>query len=122
MSRSPSAASGNVRLIGIDAPKRGACYSGQATAAARQLALGKSVRLLGDGTQAARDRYSRLLAYVTLPGAKELGRELIAGGFGLVYVYDCPFARLASYRSAERNAKGASFASATASRRSGWRR
>jgi micrococcal nuclease len=96
-----------VRLIGIDTPERGACYSGPASAEARRLALGKRVRLVGDRTQARRDRFRRLLAYVTLPNGKDLGRQLILGGYGSVYVFNRPFNRTASYRAAERAAQGA---------------
>jgi endonuclease YncB( thermonuclease family) len=95
-----------VRLIGIDTPERGACYSAAATARARALALSKRVVLKGDATQATRDRYRRLLAYVWLPGGKDLGFQLLAGGFGKVYVFDDPFQRLGAYRRAEASAKG----------------
>jgi micrococcal nuclease len=94
-----------VRLLGIDTPEVGTCYAAQATAAARTLALGRKVRLVGDSTQAVRDRYSRLLAYVVLPGGVDLGRTLVARGAAKVYVYDRPFARVSGYRSAETSAR-----------------
>jgi micrococcal nuclease len=94
-----------VRLLGIDAPERGSCYAGAATSRARALALSRRVVLRGDATQATRDRYRRLLAYVWLPGGKDLGYQLLAGGFAAVYVYDGPFERLAAYRRAEASAK-----------------
>ena len=50
--------------------------------------MSKQVVLRGDATQDTRDRYGRLLAYVWLPGGKDLGHQLIAGGFR-VYVYRC---------------------------------
>jgi micrococcal nuclease len=96
-----------VRLIGIDTPERGACYSATATSRARALAQAKRVVLKGDATQATRDRYGRLLAYVWLPGGKDLGYQLVAGGFAKVYVYDRAFQRLSAYRNAEASAKGA---------------
>ena len=95
-----------VRLIGIDAPERGRCYSSSATAAARRLADGRAVVLRGDSTQATRDRYGRLLAYVWLPGGRDLGYGLVRGGFAKAYVYDRPFERLAIYRRAEAAARG----------------
>jgi micrococcal nuclease len=95
-----------VRLIGIDAPEVGACYSAKATARARELSLNRRVRLIGDRTQARRDRYSRLLAYVQLPNGRDLGRELIGGGFARVYVFNTPFARLSAYRVGESAARG----------------
>ena len=87
-----------VRLIGIDAAERGTCFSSQATERARQLALSKPVVLRGDRTQDTRDRYGRLLAYVWLPGGRDLGYQLVAGGFAKVYVYSSPFQRLPAYQ------------------------
>ena len=96
-----------VRLIGIDTPelRPAECLGTQAKLRAQQLARGKRVQLIGDSTQATRDRYRRLLAYVVLPRNRDLGRQLIAEGFGNVYVYNRPFQRLSTYRSAERSAK-----------------
>jgi len=94
-----------VRLIGIDAPERGACFSSQATVRARQLALRKRVTLRGDTTQATRDRGGRLLSYAHIGGRVDLGAALIQQGFGRVYVYSRPFARLSSYRKSEAAAK-----------------
>jgi micrococcal nuclease len=102
-----SGKSERVRLIGIDAAERGACFSGQATARARQLTLSKPVVLRGDATQDTRDRYGRLLAYVWLPGGRDLGYQLVAGGFAKVYIYRDPFQRLSAYRTAEGKAKAA---------------
>jgi micrococcal nuclease len=91
-----------VRLLGIDAPESGGCYSGQATLQLRRLVLNKTVRLQGDRTQAKRDRFKRLLAYVHLPNGKDAEVELLRGGFVTVYVYNNrPFARLALYEEAE---------------------
>ena len=95
-----------VRLIGIDAAERGACFAAPAAERARQLALSKPVVLRGDRTQDTRDRYGRLLAY-GLPGGRDLGYQLVAGGFAKVYVYRDPFQRLGAYRTAESRAKSA---------------
>jgi endonuclease YncB( thermonuclease family) len=96
-----------VRLIGIDAAERGVCFAGEAAAHARRLALSKPVVLRGDATQDTRDRYGRLLAYVWLPGGRDLGYQLVLGGSARVYVYRDPFQRLSAYRSAETRAKAA---------------
>ena len=91
-----------VRLIGIDTPERGVCYASAATAAATRLAYAKRVVLKSDPTQDTRDRYGRLLAYVWLPQGKDLGYQLIAGGFAKVYVYNRhEFQRVDAYRAAE---------------------
>jgi micrococcal nuclease len=91
-----------VRLIGIDTPERGQCYAGKATGAARALADDQRVLLKGDGTQATRDAYGRLLAYVWIRARRDLGYQLLARGVAKVYVYDRPFERLSAYRHAER--------------------
>jgi endonuclease YncB( thermonuclease family) len=70
---------------------------------------GRAVRLIADPTQARRDRYDRLLAYVETPaGNRDLAREVIAAGWGRTYVYDeVPFRRVREYRAAERDARRA---------------
>ena len=93
--------SDRVRLIGIDTPEVGQCFAKEATSAMQKLAGLHPVRLLGDRTQARRDRYGRLLAYVVLPDGRDVGRELIKVGAGKVYVYDRPFTRLQSYGDAQ---------------------
>ena len=90
-----------VRLIGVDAPEPGHCFASKATAIARGLALGRRVTLNGDPTQDTRDRYRRLLAYVWLPGGKDLGFQMISRGGAKVYVFERPFQRLHRYRGAE---------------------
>jgi micrococcal nuclease len=96
-----------IRLIGIDSPELSPseCLGFEAKQRARRLATGRRVTLVGDPTQDTRDRYGRLLAYVVLPGNRDLGRQLISEGFGSVYVYDRPFRRLSSYRTAQAAAK-----------------
>jgi micrococcal nuclease len=97
-----------VRLIGIDTPEVGQCYSAEAAVAARRFAGGRAVRLLGDKTQSKRDRFGRLLAYVMLPDSRDLGRELLRIGMGVVYVFDTSFSRLGMYRAAELQARATS--------------
>jgi endonuclease YncB( thermonuclease family) len=103
--RLASGKSERVRLIGIDAAERGTCFAAQAAQRVRQLALSQPVVLRGDRTQDTRDRYGRLLAYVWIPGGRDLGYQLVAGGFAKVYVYAAPFQRLPTYRTAESRAK-----------------
>jgi micrococcal nuclease len=98
-----------VRLIGIDTPelRPAECYATEAKSRATALALGKTVRLRGDPTQDTRDRYRRLLAYVSLANGTDVGRTLLAGGFAKVYVFERNFVRLSTYRTAETAAKSA---------------
>ncbi len=107
--RLPGGKRERVRVLGIDSPEmrpRERCAV-QATASARRLAQGKTVALVGDRTQATRDRFKRLLAYVTLPGGSDLGRRMVATGYATVYVFGGrPFLRVGAYRAAERGARG----------------
>jgi micrococcal nuclease len=80
-----------VRLIGIDTPETRdpsepvQCFGPEASAA------GRSVRLVTDATQEARDRYGRLLAYVYTPGTSgptaSVNHRMVRDGYARVYVY-----------------------------------
>lgn len=96
-----------VRLLGIDTPELHPeeCGARRATEVLESLADGRRVRLIGDPTQDARDRYGRKLAYVVLRGSGEdVGEVLVRRGWARVYVFDRPFARVARYRAAARKA------------------
>ena len=107
----------SVRLLGIDTPesvKPGAPPQCGGRAASRNLGRmvltpdgrGRTVRLIGDPTQARRDRYDRLLAYVELLSGRDVGRAQIADGWARVFVYrGIRFERVDAYRAAERSAK-----------------
>lgn len=77
-----------IRLIGVDTPETkhptvGPMYFGQeATDFTRQLSEGQSVIVQLDTISAERDRYGRLLAYITLPNGRILNEELIRNGCG----------------------------------------
>jgi len=83
-----------VRVIGLDTPesvKPGTpveCFALRASAEAeRLLPIGAAIRLESDPTQAARDRYGRLLAHVWLADGTLYAEQMIRGGFGIHYVY-----------------------------------
>ena len=96
-----------VRLIGVDAPERGACYATQATSGLSRLVSNKRVRVQGDRTQTRRDRYNRLLAYVTLENGTDVGRRLLQQGLAKVFETRPAFVRRASYLAASSVASGA---------------
>jgi micrococcal nuclease len=93
-----------VRIIGIDTPETRRpgvsveCGGLKSSASMKRLApAGSRVLLKTDPSQATRDRYRRLLAYVRRNG-KDLGRTQIDRGQANVYVYGGqPFARAAAY-------------------------
>jgi endonuclease YncB( thermonuclease family) len=92
----------NVRIhvLGVVAPAGASCYSADATARTRSLALGKTVTLAGD----------LKCAYVALPGGVDLGRELIVSGAAQVDNWNGDFTRLTQYAplqlSAEKSGAG----------------
>ena len=97
-----------VRLIGVDAPERGACYSAQSGAGLRRLVLSRQVIVTGDRTQTRRDVYGRLLAYVNLTSGVDAGRRQIEQGLADVYETRRRIARQRGYEAAAAAAHGAS--------------
>ena len=106
----------DVRLIGLDTPETKRpdtpveCGGPGASASMARLALpggrGAAVTLTTDPSQDTRDRYGRLLAYVTRSDGVDLARAQLRAGWAEVYVYDQAFERLGSFESAERAARG----------------
>ncbi|WP_416953834.1 excalibur calcium-binding domain-containing protein [Nocardioides sp. T5] len=90
----------SVRMLGIDTPERGRCGADAATANLRRLApVGSTVHLASDRTQAAKDRYGRLLRYVARKGGYgDLSFRQAWDGYTRPYVYGGkPVARHRAY-------------------------
>jgi endonuclease YncB( thermonuclease family) len=114
--RLASGASETVRLIGIDTPETrkpntpAECGGRDATARMKRLALrrgaGVAVVLRSDPTQDRRDRYGRLLAYVSRAGV-DFGRTMVLAGWARSYVYEQTYQRANSYGSAQSAARNA---------------
>jgi micrococcal nuclease len=88
-----------VRLIGVNTPetrdpnKPVQCFGPKASErVSRLLPVGQAVRLVTDSSQATRDRFGRLLAYVYKPGRAgaegSINFALVRSGYAKVYVYD----------------------------------
>ena len=98
----------SVRMLGIDTPEQGRCGADQATANLRRLApVGSTVHLVSDRTQAAKDRYGRLLRYVKREGGfADLSYRQAWSGFTRPYVYGGkPVARHGTYVRGIRDAR-----------------
>lgn len=98
-----------VRLIGIDTPEvyGGVECGGEAASKKTGKILPKRtlVRLVSDPTQDLKDKYDRLLRYVS-KRTLDVNRRLVRSGNARVYVYDNkPFQRVKSYRIARSHAK-----------------
>ena len=90
----------SVRMLGIDTPERGRCGAADATANLRDLApVGSTVHLVSDRTQAAKDRYGRLLRYVQRQGGYgDLSFRQAWDGYTQPYVFGgTPVARHREY-------------------------
>lgn len=80
----------DVRLIGIDTPESVhpqqpvECFGREASAAAKALLEGESVKMVTDISDT--DRYDRLLRYVYL-GAEMANARLVANGYAYAYTY-----------------------------------
>jgi micrococcal nuclease len=87
-----------VRVLGINTAelRPDECYGPEARDAVRALLEGKNVHLTGDMMQGDRDRYNRLLRYVSLPDLPDLGAWLVKNGFARVYE-EYPVARTGEY-------------------------
>ncbi|MFO0702959.1 MAG: thermonuclease family protein [Candidatus Andersenbacteria bacterium] len=100
-----------VRLLGIDAPelKSGGpeCYAEESRQRLEELTKGKTVKLEADSSQDDKDRYDRLLRYITLEDGTNVNEKMVYGGYAYEYTYDKPYAQQAAFKAAEADAKSA---------------
>ncbi len=100
-----------VRLLGIDTPEvdisRGPaeCFGKEATEKTTSLLSGQSVSLESDPTQAERDTYNRLLAYVSLTDGTLINKILVEGGYAKEYTFDEAYTYQADFEAAEKSAQ-----------------
>ena len=102
-----------VRIIGIDTPesvnprKPIECFGKDASIYAEQLLLKPNswIELEIDPTQDDKDRYGRLLRYITIhPQEIDFGYQMIRDGYAYAYVYKDAFMRTSQYQAAQREA------------------
>ncbi len=96
-----------IRLIGINAPETGQCYTGEATQKLKDLVAGSSVSLELDRSQGERDKYDRLLAYVFTEDGSNAAEVLIEGGFAKEYTYSKPYKYQSEFKEAQADAQTA---------------
>lgn len=75
----------SLRLIGINSPENGECYSEEASARLVELVAGAEVTLVGDRSN--RDQYGRLLRYVYL-GQLFVNETLVREGYAIARRYE----------------------------------
>lgn len=101
----------SIRVIGINTPETeysslGAeCFGPEATEHARTLLEGTSVQLTPDDSQDSRDKYNRILAYVTLPDGRDFGQVMIADGYAYEYTFIYPYKNQQIYKDAQAQAQ-----------------
>ena len=83
-------------------PRRDRAHEEARTAAT----AGRVGDLAIDPTQDRRDRFGRLLAYVTRAGV-DFGRTMVLSGWARSYVYEDSYQRASTYRSAQSSARNA---------------
>ena len=95
-----------VRLIGINAPERGECFGDEAAAALTSL-TGGDLTLIPDVSDV--DDFGRELRYVETADGRDVGAELVRGGFAISRRYDPDTARNDQYEvlQSEAEAEGA---------------
>ena len=100
-----------IRLIGIDSPetvdprKPVQCFGKEASAKAKSLLSGKSVRLESDPTQGERDKYQRLLRYVFLEDGTNFNKLMISEGYAHEYTYNIPYKYQSEFKQAQKDAE-----------------
>ncbi len=101
-----------LRLIGINTPetvdprKKVECFGIEASAKAKAVLAGQTVRLEADPTQGERDKYGRLLRYVILPDGTNFNKLMVTEGFAYEYIYNgVPYKYQADFRLAQQEAR-----------------
>jgi len=102
--RLPDGSIDRVRLLGVNAPEDGECYSTEAAAELARLVADAEVDLVVD--ESDRDQYDRLLRYVE-KGDEDIGALLVRDGFSLVRVSEPDVAREQVLRQLEEEARAA---------------
>ncbi len=100
-----------VRLIGINTPetvdpRKGVeCFGREASAEARKQLDGRRVKIESDPSQDARDKYGRLLLYVTREDGLSFNEYMIRAGYAYEYTYKIPYTYQMEFKKAEAEAR-----------------
>lgn len=102
------------RLIGINTPetvdprRKVECFGKEASAKAKDMLLGKTVRLEYDDTQDTVDKYGRKLAYVFIQNTDTeifFNKYMIEQGYAYEYTYSRAYKYQAEFKSAQKTAE-----------------
>lgn len=100
-----------LRLIGMDTPetvdprKPVQCFAKEASAKAKEMLMGKRVRIEADPSQGELDKYNRLLRYVFLEEGTFYNKLMIEEGYAHEYTYNTPYKYQSEFKDAETKAR-----------------
>ena len=92
-----------VRIIGVNTPESGECFSEEATDALTELVVGNDLVLVADRSDV--DQFGRALRYVETADGVDVGAELVANGFAIARRYPPDDARADRYAELQRDAQ-----------------
>ena len=92
-----------VRVIGINTPELGECFSDEATDELERLVDGNELVLVADRSDV--DQFDRALRYVETADGVDVGAELVAGGFAIARRYPPDDARADTYARLQQEAQ-----------------
>ena len=92
-----------VRLVGVNTPEAGECFSQEATDALAELVTGNDLVLLVDRSDV--DQFGRALRYVETTDGVDVGAALIANGFAIARRYPPDDARADVYAELQQTAQ-----------------
>lgn len=99
-----------LRLIGMDTPetldprKVVQCFGQEASAKAKELLLGKKIKLEDDGVKEELDKYARPLKYVWLEDGTFYNDKMIREGYAHEYTYNKPYKYQTQFKEAQKEA------------------
>ncbi len=102
-----------VRLIGMNTPETVdprrpvECFGKEASAKAKELLDGQRVRIETEASQGERDKYGRLLGYVTREDGLFFNNYMISEGYAYEYTYRLPYKYQAEFKAAQKSAEAA---------------
>lgn len=102
-----------VRLTGMNTPETVdprrpvECFGKEASAKAKELLDGQQVRIETESSQGERDKYGRLLGYVTREDGLLFNKYMISEGYAYEYTYRLPYKYQAEFRTAQKEAEAA---------------
>lgn len=100
-----------LRLIGLDTPetvdprKPVQCFGREASGKAKELLIGRNVRIEKDISQGELDKYNRLLVYIYREDGLFYNKHMIETGYAHEYTYNTPYKYQAEFKATQKTAQ-----------------